>query len=157
MLEGYNILENYSEKFNYQELCDSFELKIPSDFNFAFDVLSKKASEKEKTALIAIEKNGKDFKKVSYNELDKSSSKFANALINLGIEKKDNVLVILPRIPEWYGVLFGCAKMGAVAMPGTTLLTAKDIEYRIKNSKAKALVGSDNSRVTLKPQSFPSK
>ena len=143
MLERYSILENYSEKFNYQELCASFELKIPSDFNFAFDVLSKKASEKEKTALIAIEKNGKDFKKVSYNELDKSSSKFANALINLGIEKKDNVLVILPRIPEWYGVLFGCAKMGAVAMPGTTLLTAKDIEYRIKNSKAKALVVSE--------------
>ena len=60
----------------------------------------------------------------------------------LGIEKKDKVLVILPRVPEWYSVLFGCAKMGAVAMPGTTLLTAKDIEYRVLTSKAKAIVVS---------------
>ena len=91
---------------------------------------------------VKLEKNGEDYKKVTYKDLDKSSSRFANALLNLGIEKKDKVLVILPRVPEWYSVLFGCAKMGAVAMPGTTLLTAKDIEYRVVTSKAKVIVVS---------------
>ena len=131
-----------TKDFDYQKLRSSFELNIPSDFNFAFDVLSKNALNSEKVALISIEKNGHDFKNVTYKELDDISTRFANALLNLGLKKKDKVLVILPRIPEWYGVLFGCAKMGAIAMPGTTLLTAKDIEYRVKISEAKAVVVS---------------
>ncbi len=131
-----------TKDFDYQKLRSSFELNIPSDFNFAFDVLSKNALDSEKIALISIDKNGDDFKNITYKELDDISSKFANALLNLGLKKKDKILVILPRIPEWYGVLFGCAKMGAIAMPGTTLLTARDIEYRVKISGAKAVVVS---------------
>ncbi len=132
-----------NENFDYQKLRSSFELSVPENFNFAFDVLSKTAADSEKVALIAIEKNGEDYKEVTYKDLDKSSSRFANALLNLGIEKNDKVLVILPRVPEWYSVLFGCAKMGAVAMPGTTLLTATDIEYRVVTSRAKAIVVSE--------------
>ena len=131
-----------TKDLDYQKLRSSFELNIPSDFNFAFDVLSKNALNIERIALISIDKNGDDFKNITHKELDDISSKFANALLHLGLKKQDKILVILPRIPEWYGVLFGCAKMGAIAMPGTTLLTARDIEYRVKISGAKAVVVS---------------
>jgi acetyl-CoA synthetase len=46
------------------------------------------------------------------------------------------------KVPEWYSVLFGCFKLGIVAMPGTSLLTAKDIASRIKASGAKIVVVS---------------
>ena len=78
-----------NENFDYQRLRSSFKLSVPENFNFAFDVLSKTAADDEKVALIAIEKNGEDYKQVTYKDLDKSSSRFANALLNLGIEKKD--------------------------------------------------------------------
>lgn len=57
-----------------------------------------------------------------------------------GSKKTENVLVILPRIPDRYYVLFGGAKMGAVPMPGTNLLTANDIEYRINSADAQVAV-----------------
>ena len=126
--------------FDYEKIRSSFVLECPDNFNFAFDVLSKKAEEVDKIALISIDRNGDHLKDITYKELDTCSSKFANALLGLGVSKNDNLLVVLPRIPEWYYVLFGCAKMGAVAMPGTNLLTQNDIEYRINRSGAKAVI-----------------
>ena len=98
------------ETFDYEKIRSSFSLDIPDDFNFAFDVLAKKAAKANNTALIAIDQTGNHLADVSYKERDRSSSRFANALLSLGVAKNDNVAVILPRIPEWYHVLFGCAK-----------------------------------------------
>jgi len=53
---------------------------------------------------------------------------------------------MIPRIVEWYQVLLGCTKTGVVAMPGTNLLTAKDIEYRINRADARlAIVTADHA------------
>ena len=41
-----------------------------------------------------------------------------------------------------YGVLFGCFKVGVVAMPGTALLTAADIAYRVREAGATVVVVS---------------
>jgi acyl-coenzyme A synthetase/AMP-(fatty) acid ligase len=46
----------------------------------------------------------------------------------------------------WYEVLLGCFELGAVPMPGTVLLTARDIAYRIKVSDASvAITDGDGS------------
>ena len=126
--------------FDYEKIRSTFVLECPENFNFAFDVLSKRAEEVDKIALISIDNNGDHLKDITYKQLDNFSSKFANALLGLGVSKNDNILVVLPRIPEWYFSLFGCAKMGAVAMPGTNLLTQNDIQYRINVSGAKAAI-----------------
>ena len=117
-------------------------MNCPDNFNFAFDILSNKYGKSEKTALISIDKNGIEFKKISYNKLDINSSRFANALINLGVKKKDKVLIILPRISEWYYCILGCAKLGAIAVPSTTMLKANDIKYRIQKSGAKVVIST---------------
>ena len=131
--------------FSYEKLRSTYNLKCPKNFNFGFDIISGKYGKSEKTALISIEKSSKTFKKISYKELNENSSKFANALKNLGIEKNDKVLVILPRIPEWYYCILGCSKVGAVAIPCTKMLKAKDIEYRAKKSNAKVIISTSES------------
>ena len=75
------------ETFDYEKIRSSFSLDIPDDFNFAFDVLAKKAAKANKTALIAINQAGNHLADVSYNELNRSSSRFANALLSLGVAK----------------------------------------------------------------------
>jgi acetyl-CoA synthetase len=95
----FRVLQNV-ETFDYKKIRSSFSLDIPDDFNFAFDVLAKKGAEADKTALIAIDQAGNHLADVSYKQLDRSSSRFANALLALGVAKNDNVAVILPRIPE---------------------------------------------------------
>ena len=130
------------KSFSYEKFRSSFSLNCPDDFNFAFDVISNKYGKSEKTALIAINKNGNDFEKISYKDLDENSSRFANALKNLGIKKKDKILIILPKISEWYYCILGCAKVGAIAIPSTPMLKANDIEYRIQTSEAKVIIST---------------
>ena len=47
---------------------------------------------------------------------------------------------MLPRIPEWHVALLGCMKLGAVPMPGTSLLTGRDIAYRVERAEAVAAI-----------------
>ena len=126
--------------FNYAATCKAFSYSTPDDFNFAFDVVAKRAAEANKVALIAVDRTGEEVIHHSYSDLDKASNRFANALMAMGVEKGDPALVVLPRIPEWYHVLLGCCKTGVIAMPGTNLLKAKDLEYRIKRADAKLAI-----------------
>ena len=126
--------------FDYEAARSGRALDVADDFNFAFDVVGKRGREKDKTALIAIERTGETVTHHSYSDLDQLSNRFANALMTLGAEKGDFAFVMIPRIVEWYQVLLGCTKTGVVAMPGTNLLTAKDIEYRINRADARLAI-----------------
>ena len=73
------------------------------------------------------------------------SNRFANALRDRGIKKGDRVFIMLPRIPEWYVAMLGLMKLGALPMPGTTLLTPNDIEYRVKTAEAVMVITDDET------------
>jgi acetyl-CoA synthetase len=47
---------------------------------------------------------------------------------------------MLHRVPAWHLALLGCIKLGAVPMPGTPLLTPRDIAYRIGEAEAMAVI-----------------
>lgn len=126
--------------FDYAAKRADFSLDVPAEFNFAFDVIARRGRENDKTALIAIDRSGEAAVQHSYSDLDRLSNSFANALMTLGAEKGDFAFVMIPRIVEWYQVLLGCTKTGVVAMPGTNLLTAKDIEYRINRADARLAI-----------------
>lgn len=126
--------------FDYDAARRDFKLEIPDNFNFAFDVVAKRAREADKTALIAIDRTGEHVVTHSYSDLDRDSNRFANVLLGLGAAKGDFAFVMIPRLAAWYHVLLGCMKTGVVAMPGTNLLTAKDIEYRVNRSSAKLVI-----------------
>src|SRR6516165_3760801 len=68
------------------------------------------------------------------------SSRAANAFAKLGIQKADRVLVMLPRIPEWWEAVLGLMKLGAIPIPCTTLLTPKDIQFRAEVAEASAFI-----------------
>ena len=126
--------------FDYKAARSGFSLPIPENYNFAFDVVAKRAREADKTALIAIDRSGANVNTYSYSDLDRASNRFANALQALGAEKGDFAFVMIPRIVEWYEVLLGCMKVGVVSMPGTNLLTARDIDHRINRAGARLAI-----------------
>ena len=66
------------------------------------------------------------------------SRRVANALIELGVRPGDPVFIMLPRVPAWYAAMLGVIRIGAVVMPGTNQLTARDISYRIRAADAVA-------------------
>ncbi|XP_063170701.1 acyl-coenzyme A synthetase ACSM4, mitochondrial-like isoform X2 [Candoia aspera] len=80
----------------------------------------------------------------SFEELGFQSRKVANILTGrCGLCKGDRILLILPRIPEWWLVATACIRTGIVIIPTTSQLTAKDIEYRLQASGAKCLITTD--------------
>lgn len=125
---------------DYDVARETYEPRIPEHFNFAFDVLDVRARDADKDALISVCAESGQTRRVRYSEISARSSQFANALLALGLKRGDAACVVIGRIPEWYSVLFGCMKAGVISMPGTNLLTAKDIAYRINQAKAKAVI-----------------
>ena len=131
---------------DYEVARANFQLEIPQGFNFGFDVIDRRAREADKTAYIFVDRSGEKIEQRSFGHLSRASNRFANALGRLGARKGDLAFVMIPRIPAWYEVLIGCAKTGVVAMPGTNLLTPKDIEYRVNKSAARlAIVTAENA------------
>ena len=131
---------------SYDEVKASFKLEIPEFYNFGFDVIDKRADEADKLAYIEVDGSGENITRYNFSDLRDVSNQFANGLFGLGTKKGDLAFVMIPRIGEWYSVMIGCCKLGVVTMPGTNLLTPKDIEYRINRSKATmAIVTADNA------------
>ncbi len=127
---------------SYKTARTAFRNDPPERFNFAFDVIDHHAATADKTAIIAVSADAEEIRRISYADLAERSSRCANGLSSMGLAKGDFACVVIGRIPEWYDVLFGCMKAGVVSMPGTNLLTGKDIAYRVNFSGAKAVIVS---------------
>ncbi|WP_339717481.1 AMP-binding protein [uncultured Sneathiella sp.] len=130
------------QKFNrdYSTAVKDYYIDIPDDFNFAFDIIDARAAENDGVAVIAVSRDGEAIRDIRYSDYAEDSARLANAFLSLGINKGDFGCLVIGRIPEWYTVLFACMKVGAISMPGTNLLTAKDIAYRVQKSKARFVV-----------------
>lgn len=125
----------------YQAMRDEFSLEIPSDYNFAFDLVEKRANEDpSKVAYISVSRDCEQVQEHTFAQLNAKANRFANGLRQLGCKKGDFACVVIARIPAWYEVLVGAMKVGVVSMPGTNLLTAHDLEYRINRAGAKLAI-----------------
>lgn len=138
--------QNFS---NYESMKQEFKLEIPEDFNFAKDVLDqwtnmeKTGKRPSNPAFWWINGNGEEVR-WSFEELGSLSRKFANILTEAcALQRGDRVIVILPRIPEWWLANVACMRTGTVLIPGTTQLTQKDILYRLQSSKAKCIITNE--------------
>ncbi|XP_059011728.1 acyl-coenzyme A synthetase ACSM3, mitochondrial isoform X3 [Mustela lutreola] len=126
-----------------------FRLEIPEYFNFAKDVLDewtnveKAGKRPSNPAFWWINGNGEEVR-WSFEELGSLSRKFANILTEAcSLQRGDRVIVILPKIPEWWLANVACLRTGTVLIPGTTQLTQKDILYRLQSSKAKCIITNE--------------
>jgi len=99
--------------------------------DFKLDVLDKRAEDRTKLALISLNHSGENAQHHTFWDLKVQSNRFANVLKGLGVGKGTWAFVMLPRIPQWYVVMLGLMKVGAVPMPATTLCTPGYIEYRV--------------------------
>ncbi len=76
----------------------------------------------------------------TYRELSAQSDRFAQLLRNHGVVAGDRILVQLPNSLEYPIAFFGAMKVGAIAVPTSTLLTAEEVQYLVKDSGARVLV-----------------
>jgi acetyl-CoA synthetase len=124
---------------NYEALYANFRWQVPATFNFGADIIDRRAREQDGPALIWENAAG-ETRSYSYSDLSRLSNRLANVLRKHGVGKGDRVIVMLPRLPEWFIALIAAMKIGAVPIPCIEMLTARDIEYRVRNAEAKAAI-----------------
>ncbi len=138
--------EIIDEKGRLQRL----RLDYPSNFNFAYDVVDKIADETpEKRAMVWCNVKGEEHI-FSFGDIKKYSKKMANAFRNAGIGRGDRVMLILKRHYEYWFAAVALHRLGAVMIPATHMLTVSDLVYRLKASKAKAIVCTTQNEVPAK-------
>ena len=126
---------------DYEETRRTFHLDVPERFNYARDVLDARASSSpDALALLAAGPDGTETARLTFADVSRASNRAANALAAHGVGKGDPVFVMLPRIPAWHVAVLACIKLGAVPMPGTPLLTSRDIAYRVGAADAVAAI-----------------
>jgi acetyl-CoA synthetase len=129
-------------KFNYDKECHSWKWEIPRYYNIGRDCTDKHAkrvSHINKVALYWENEEGES-KRFTYGELSQLTNQMANALLSLGFQKGDRLLIRLPNIPEFPLVFLGAIKIGAVPIPSSTMLTAEEIGYLLDDSKSRGVI-----------------
>ncbi len=125
---------------DYKEEYARFSIPVPEYYNFGFDVIDAWAKkDRNKLAMIWVSQQGEE-KKYTFRDMKNLSNQAANILLKYGINKGDRVLLILPRIPEWWIFAIALIKLGAVFCPCTTMLTPKDIKYRVNAGKFRMVI-----------------
>ncbi|MFC6992105.1 AMP-binding protein [Haladaptatus sp. GCM10025707] len=98
-----------------------------------------------------------DVRELTYHELARQSNQVANALAERGIEKGDTVGLYMPMVPEVISILYGCFKVGAIAVPIFSGFGVDATATRIEDAECRVLFTGDGfyrrgSEVRLKGQ-----
>jgi benzoate-CoA ligase len=108
---------------------------IPRDYNAAHDLLARNAARSGKVAFIDAATGAQ----LTYGELTDQAHRFANALRAHGYVPETRVMVAMHDTLEWPVVFLGSILAGVVPIAANTLLTAKDFEFMLRDSRAQAL------------------
>ncbi|HET9764187.1 MAG TPA: acetate--CoA ligase [Casimicrobiaceae bacterium] len=94
------------------------------------------------TAIIFEADDGK-ITRVTFKELHRRVCQFANALKKLGVHKGDRVLIYLPGSIEAVVAMQACARIGAPHSVVFGGFSAKSVQERIADAKAKVVITAD--------------
>lgn len=137
------MLERFLEKSEFDSMEDfrqNFKVKVPDNFNFAYDVVDRFAEEDpDKPALLWTNDRGEE-RQFSFADIKEASDRTAAYFQSLGIGRGDMVMLILKRRYQFWFSILALHKLGVVAIPATHLLMPHDIVYRCNAAHIKAIV-----------------
>ena len=125
-----------------EDYIRNFRIRVPADFNFAYDVVDAYAAEEpDKKALLWTDDRGGEIQ-FTFADMKRETDRTASYFQSLGIGRGDMVMLILKRRYEFWFSILALHKLGAVAIPATHLLTRKDVVYRCNMAGIKAIVAA---------------
>ena len=131
-----------------EDYIRNFRIRVPADFNFAYDVVDAYAAEEpDKKALLWTDDRGGEIQ-FTFADMKRETDRTASYFQSLGIGRGDMVMLILKRRYEFWFSILALHKLGAVAIPATHLLTRKDVVYRCNMARIKAIVAAGEPVIT---------
>ena len=122
-------------------------IDIPRDYNAAEDLIGRNLAAGRGAKLAYIDDAGQ----YRYAELAERVNRFGSGLLALGLRGEERVLMAMLDTIDWPTAFLGAIKAGIVPIAVNTLLTTKDYEFMLADSRARALIVSE----ALLPQFAP--
>ena len=136
---------------SYSRLVGCFRWDVSDRYNIGVDVCDKWANrEPDRLALIHKTPDGAVVE-YTFGDVQQLSNRLANLLTARGVAAGDRVGVLLPQAPETAYGHVAVYKLGAVAVPLFTLFGPEALEYRLRNSGAKAVITDAAGAAKLAP------
>ena len=87
--------------------------------------------------------------RLDYAQMNQLINRCAGLLTGLGVGKGDRVALLMGNSVEFCCLFYAAAKIGAVAVPLNTRLTAAELEFILADSGSRVLVFGDNFAATV--------
>jgi 4-hydroxybenzoate-CoA ligase/benzoate-CoA ligase len=120
---------------------------LPRDYNATTDLIERNLREGRgaKVAIRGI------WGEQPYGQLATRMNQAGNALLQLGMEMEQRVILCMLDGPDFPAVFWGAIKAGVVAIPVNTLLSTKEYDYLLRDSRARTLVVSKDLLPKFEP------
>jgi acetyl-CoA synthetase len=116
---------------------------IGGQLNLSYNCLDRHLATRGNKAAIIFEGEPGDSRILTYQQLHREVSKFANVLKGLGVQKGDRVTIYLPMIAEAAIAMLACARIGAVHSVVFGGFSASALADRINDAQARVLITAD--------------
>jgi acetyl-CoA synthetase len=123
----------------YAEVYAAFRWRVPPAYNIALDVCDRHAADPARVAMIYEDEAGR-VTEHTFAEFAARSCQLARALAGAGVGRGDRVGIVLGQRPETAVAHLTAYRMGAVALPLSTLFGPEALAFRLGDAGARAVV-----------------
>lgn len=133
---------------DYDSAYAGFRWPMPDHFNWALDWFDALAhgERRDEIALWLVSDDGMETK-LSFRQLSQLSSQIANFLRELGVRRRDNILLMLGNVTALWETMLAAIKLGAVVIPSSCLLTPADVADRIARGAVRHIISAAEASV----------
>jgi benzoate-CoA ligase len=114
-------------------------IDVPRDYNAAHDLIERNLAAGRGAKVAYIDDAGA----TTYAQLAEHVDRFASGLSALGLDMEHRVMIAMLDTIDWPVAFLGAIKAGIVPVAVNTLLTTKEYEFMLSDSRARALVVSE--------------
>jgi benzoate-CoA ligase len=114
-------------------------MELPRDYNAAVDLLRRNLEAGRGSKVAYIDEAGT----CTYAQLAERVDRALNVLASLDIRREERIGIAMLDSVDWVALFLGAIKAGIVPVAMNTLLTPKDYEYQLRDSRARALFVSE--------------
>lgn len=79
-------------------------------------------------------------KQLTYQQIRDLSDRLASSILNLGLRKRDRVVLMLPNSPQFLIAYYGLLKAGAVVVPLNPLSVERELQFFLTDTAAEVLI-----------------
>ncbi|NOR24049.1 MAG: AMP-binding protein [Desulforhopalus sp.] len=132
-----DVAKAFFEKLNFME--------IPEYFNWASEIFEAVHVKErgDKKALIWADILTSESKSYTYQEFAANGNQCLNKVRKAGVEKGNNMYMMVPIVPETWFASYACIKGGLVSVPTATTMTERELEFRFKTYPADSIVADE--------------